>query len=83
LLVPKKLGTISYKEIMARDNGYNGSNLLKYLGTKTEALDGEIVLDFHITFEDGKKYVKRLKGVIDGSKLLSESFYTIEFTEVK
>lgn len=83
LLFSKSLGTISYKTIMARDSGFDGAKLLHYLGTKAADLNGEIVLDFNITFDDGKKYVKRMGGVVNGEKLLKEMFYTIEFTEVQ
>lgn len=83
ILFSKSLGTISEKTILARDNTYDSAKLLQYLGTKADDLNGEIVLDFNITFEDGKKYVKRMQGTIDGAKLLANPFYTIEFTEIQ
>jgi len=83
MMFSKSLGTISYKTILNRDNVFEGSKLLKYAGVTAEQLNGEIVLDFTITFEDGKKYIKRLSGTIDGSKILNDTFYTIEFQEVE
>jgi hypothetical protein len=76
-LITKNIGTISEQAILERDNVYESAKVLDYVGVTAEQLDGEIVLDFNITFTDGKKYAKRMKGIIEGTKVLNDDFYTI------
>ncbi|MFZ6022469.1 MAG: hypothetical protein ACOYT9_03295 [Patescibacteria group bacterium] len=76
-LVSKNLGIVSEQEILRKDKVYESSKVLEYLGVSQEKLRGEIVIDFRITFDDGKRYQKRFTGVIDGQKILSEPFYLV------
>lgn len=79
-LITKSIGQVSTQAILERDKVYESGKVLEYLGIKAEDLDGSIVLDVTVTFEDGKKYIKRFSGTIEGNKILSESFYQITMT---
>lgn len=81
-LITKDIGTLSEQSILNKDKIYSTDKLLQYLNVTAEKLDGEIILDVKITFEDGKKYTKRLSGKIEGEKALKDPFYLIKMQEL-
>lgn len=76
--VIKDIGTLYEQQILKQSGVYESGKSLQYLGVKADKLNGDIVFDVTITFEDGKAYTKRFSGVIDGAKILTETFYQID-----
>lgn len=77
-LISKNLGTVSTQQILDRDKIYMGEKTLEYLGITSDQLDGNIALEFHIVFDDGKEYNKSFSGKIEGDKILNSPFYQID-----
>jgi hypothetical protein len=76
-LVSKNLGTVSQLKLLDEKKVYESTKVLEYLGISAEQLNGQIVLDFRITFDDGKVYNKRFSGSIEGNRILTGSLYQV------
>ncbi|MDY0097090.1 MAG: hypothetical protein RBS01_01950 [Candidatus Dojkabacteria bacterium] len=68
----KDIGSVNYEEIFERDNLFEGSKYLEYSGVDVNSLDTTIQFDIRIVFKDGKVYVKRFIGTLEGEKLETE-----------
>ena len=68
----KDIGTVNYEQILERDDVFEGSKYLEYSKIDIAKLNTDIQFDIRIVFENGKVYVKRLKGTLDGEKLKTE-----------
>ncbi len=71
-IIIKDIGTVNYKEILDRDDVFDGSKYLEYSGITLDKLNTEIQFDVYIEFSDSSKYTKRFKTTIEGEKLGEE-----------
>lgn len=79
-IIIKDIGSVNYKEILDRDDIFDGSKYLEYSGISLDKLNTEIQFDVYIEFSDGSKYTKRFKTTIEGEKLGNEisPMFTLE-----
>jgi hypothetical protein len=79
-IIQKNVGTFNYEQIFEQNNGYDGAKILNYSNLIANDLNSEINFTVQIQFNNGKIWNKKFKAVIDGNRVLENSFYTVNMT---